>query len=125
PAVRPPAPARPPVPVRPPLPPVAPKPIQRPLAAPAPALRPAAAPSPAAEPTPASRLSDRVVARPAPEAEPRPAPANANLSYLPEAERLKRIKAAVLDRIIGELGEGGNERHEEGTRPRADQLADG
>ena len=64
-------------------------------------------------------------ARPAPApVEAKPAPANANLSDLPEAERLHRIKAAVHDRIIGELGERANELDREAISQRATEVLD-
>jgi pilus assembly protein CpaF len=69
-------------------------------------------------------LAERVAAAPkAPEA-PTPAPANANLADLPEAERLHRIKAAVHDRIIGELGERANELDREAISQRATEVLD-
>ncbi len=51
-------------------------------------------------------------------------PANARLDDLPEAERLKRIKAAVHDRIIGELGERANELDKEAISQRATEVLD-
>ena len=51
-------------------------------------------------------------------------PANANLADLPEAERLHRIKAAVHDRIIGELGERANELDKEAISQRATEVLD-
>src|SRR3981081_1370016 len=51
-------------------------------------------------------------------------PANANLNDLPEAERLHRIKAAVHDRIIGELGERANELDKEAISQRATEALD-
>src|SRR5207253_1872186 len=86
-------------------PPTHPPPPRR--AAPRPAAPPAPAPRPIARPAAEPTLAERVAA--APRQAPAIAPANANLSDLPEAERLHRIKAAVHDRIIGELGERANE----------------
>jgi pilus assembly protein CpaF len=66
-------------------------------------------------------------------AAPRPAPAptapfpggpNANLNELPEAERFSRIKAAVHDRIIGELGERANDMDREEISQRATEVLD-
>src|SRR5207302_3601471 len=51
-------------------------------------------------------------------------PANTNLADLPEAERLHRIKAAVHDRIIGELGERANELDKEAISQRATEVLD-
>src|SRR6202521_1148321 len=93
----------------------------------APAPRPVARPTPAPAPTPAPTLAERVAAA-------KPAtgsieaavamPANANLNDLPEAERLHRIKAAVHDRIIGELGERANELDKEAISQRATEVLD-
>ncbi|MDQ6711449.1 MAG: CpaF family protein [Candidatus Dormibacteraeota bacterium] len=63
---------------------------------------------------------------------PAPAPAqsgislnpNANLNDLPEAERFHRIKAAVHDRIIGELGERANDLDRESIIQRAEEVLD-
>jgi pilus assembly protein CpaF len=87
-----------------------------------PAPRPIAAPAPAAAPT----LAERVAAgKPSGSIEAAVAmPANANLSDLPEAERLHRIKAAVHDRIIGELGERANELDKEAISQRATEVLD-
>jgi pilus assembly protein CpaF len=65
-----------------------------------------------------------VAAAPKPAAAPAPAPANANLNDLPEAERLHRIKAAVHDRIIGELGERANELDRDAISQRATEVLD-
>jgi pilus assembly protein CpaF len=54
----------------------------------------------------------------------KPSPANANLNDMPEAERLHRIKAAVHDRIIGELGERANELDQEAISQRATEVLD-
>ena len=64
------------------------------------------------------------MAKPAAPVDARPAPANANLNDLPEAERLHRIKAAVHDRIIGELGERANELDQEAISQRATEVLD-
>ena len=48
----------------------------------------------------------------------------ANLSELPAAERFHRIKAAVHDRIIGELGEKANELDREAISQRAEETLD-
>ncbi|TME48092.1 MAG: CpaF family protein [Chloroflexi bacterium] len=50
--------------------------------------------------------------------------ANVNLRDLPEAERLHKIKAAVHDRIIGELGERANELDKEAINQRATEVLD-
>ena len=73
-----------------------------------------------------STLAERVAAKEAaaPPVEARLAPANANLNDLPEAERLHRIKAAVHDRIIGELGERANELDQEAISQRATEVLD-
>jgi len=47
-----------------------------------------------------------------------------NLRDLPEAERLHKIKAAVHDRIIGELGERANELDKEAINQRATEVLD-
>ena len=47
-----------------------------------------------------------------------------NLADLPEAERLSKIKAAVHDRIIGELGERANELDREAISQRATEVLD-
>ena len=65
-----------------------------------------------------------MAAAPKPAAAPAPAPANANLNDLPEAERLHRIKAAVHDRIIGELGERANELDRDAISQRATEVLD-
>src|SRR5205814_2019282 len=75
-------------------------------------------------PPAAPTLGDRVRA-----AETRTAPssttsANTNLSDLPEAERLHKVKAAVHDRIIGELGERANELDREAISQRATEVLD-
>jgi pilus assembly protein CpaF len=101
-------------------------PAPRPVAAPAPRPEAVQVPRPVAAPTPAPppTLADRVAAaRPAP-AEAPPMPANANLADLPETERLHRIKAAVHDRIIGELGERANELDKEAISQRATEVLD-
>jgi len=67
-------------------------------------------------------VAERVAA--APRQAPAIAPANANLSDLPEAERLHRIKAAVHDRIIGELGERANELDRDAISQRATEVLD-
>ncbi|TME79846.1 MAG: hypothetical protein E6I43_13925, partial [Chloroflexi bacterium] len=85
---------------------------------------PAQAPAPT--PAPAPTLAQRIAAsKPAPSIEASaPMPANANLADLPEAERLHRIKAAVHDRIIGELGERANELDKEAISQRATEVLD-
>jgi pilus assembly protein CpaF len=93
-------------------------------ATPAPRPAPAPAARPVPVPAPAATLADRVAAKPADPVEARPAPANANLNDLPEAERLHRIKAAVHDRIIGELGERANELDQEAISQRATEVLD-
>jgi pilus assembly protein CpaF len=50
--------------------------------------------------------------------------ANVNLKDLPEAERLHKVKAAVHDRIIGELGERANELDKEAITQRATEVLD-
>jgi pilus assembly protein CpaF len=69
-----------------------------------------------------------VAPKPTPAASATPAysapPANANLNDLPETERLHRIKAAVHDRIIGELGERANELDREAISQRATEVLD-
>jgi hypothetical protein len=65
----------------------------------------------AAEPT----LAERIAAAP----QPNLTSPNANLADLPESERLHKIKAAVHDRIIGELGERANELDREAIGQRA------
>jgi pilus assembly protein CpaF len=62
-------------------------------------------------------------------AAPRPAPvepdrASKNLNDLPMAERMGKIKAAVHDRIIGELGERANELDREAISQRAEEVLD-
>jgi pilus assembly protein CpaF len=49
---------------------------------------------------------------------------NANLNDLPEAERMHRVKAAVHDRIIGELGERANELDRDAISQRATEVLD-
>jgi pilus assembly protein CpaF len=88
------------------------------------APKPAAAPAPAAPIAPAPTLAQRVKA-----AEPKPVSApssssTASLSDLPEAERLHKIKAAVHDRIIGELGERANELDRDAISQRATEVLD-
>jgi len=97
-----------------PTPPAAAPPAQRPPAFKLPAPPPAA-PAPAAKPT----LAERVAAAP----KPAPGP-NANLTDLPEVERLHKIKAAVHDRIIGELGEWANELDRDAISQRATEVLD-
>jgi pilus assembly protein CpaF len=77
----------------------------------------------ASAPTPATA--------PAPPTAPRPAVGltlpsgpNANLNDLPEAERFHRIKAAVHDRIIGELGERANDLGRDAIIQRAEEVLD-
>ena len=103
------------------------RPISTVHATPAPAApRPVPAPAsrPVSAPTPAATLAERVAAKPVDPVEARPAPANANLNDLPEAERLHRIKGAVHDRIIGELGERANELDQEAISQRATEVLD-
>ena len=50
--------------------------------------------------------------------------ASANLNDLPAAERFHRIKSAVHDRIIGELGEKANELDREAISQRAEEALD-
>ena len=103
------------------------RPISTVHATPAPAApRPVPAPAsrPVPSPTPAATLAERVAAKPVDPVEARPAPANANLNDLPEAERLHRIKGAVHDRIIGELGERANELDQEAISQRATEVLD-
>jgi pilus assembly protein CpaF len=67
-----------------------------------------------------------------PEAVPSPRPVaaiipsnpNANLNDIPEAERFHRIKAAVHDRIIGELGERANDLDKDAIEQRAEEVLD-
>jgi pilus assembly protein CpaF len=81
-------------------------------------------------PAPPQTLAQRVAASQAaqPQAQaPQPgsaAYANTPLNELPEAERLHRIKAAVHDRIIGELGERANELDKEAIQQRATEVLD-
>jgi pilus assembly protein CpaF len=82
-------------------------------------------PPPAAlEPAPAPRrLSDAVgVNRPAP-TPPKPRP-NAPLEELPASERFGKIKAAVHNRIIGELGEMANEMDHDAISQRTEEVLD-
>ena len=53
-----------------------------------------------------------------------PSATGGNLADLPEAERLHKIKAAVHDRIIGELGERANELDREAISQRATEVLD-
>ncbi|HEY8677386.1 MAG TPA: CpaF family protein [Candidatus Dormibacteraeota bacterium] len=53
-----------------------------------------------------------------------PSGPNANLNDLPEAERFHRIKAAVHDRIIGELGERANDLGRDAIIQRAEEVLD-
>src|ERR1700737_999266 len=112
----PPRPAPPVAPPAPPVPPVQPRPV-------APAPRPVASPAPAQAPTLAERVAAAKPAKGSIEAAVA-MPANANLNDLPEAERLHRIKAAVHDRIIGELGERANELDKEAISQRATEVLD-
>jgi pilus assembly protein CpaF len=69
------------------------------------------------------RLSDAVAAgRPAPAA-PRPRP-NAPIEELPPSERFGKIKAAVHNRIIGELGEMANEMDHDAISQRTEEVLD-
>jgi len=99
-----------------PVPPDQPRPV-------APAPRPVARPTPAPAPTLAERVAAAKPATGSIEAAVA-MPANANLNDLPEAERLHRIKAAVHDRIIGELGERANELDKEAISQRATEVLD-
>ncbi|HYM51531.1 MAG TPA: CpaF family protein [Candidatus Limnocylindrales bacterium] len=54
----------------------------------------------------------------------RPINPNANLNDLPAAERFSRIKSAVHDRVIGELGERANELDREAIGQRAEETLD-
>jgi len=56
--------------------------------------------------------------------EPAPAAGGANLNELPAAERFARVKAAVHDRVIGELGEMANELDREAISQRAEEALD-
>jgi pilus assembly protein CpaF len=103
----------------------------RPVAAPVPPAAPAPAPAPAPKPAGAPQtLAQRVAAQQAAAeqaAAAKPAAsfsANTPLSELPEAERLHRIKAAVHDRIIGELGERANELDKDAIAQRAAEVLD-
>ena len=89
--------------------------------APTPAPRPAAPATPAAPP--AQTLAQRVAASQPPTGV-GPLSPNASLNDLPEAERLHRIKAAVHDRIIGELGERANELDRDAISQRATEVLD-
>src|SRR3984893_1055758 len=99
-----------------PVPPDQPRPV-------APAPRPVATPTPAPAPTLAERVAAAKPATGSIEAA-AAMPANANLNDLPETERLHRIKAAVHDRIIGELGERANELDKEAISQRATEVLD-
>ena len=99
-----------------PVPPDQPRPV-------APAPRPVARPTPVPAPTLAERVAAAKPATGSIEAAVA-MPANANLNDLPEAERLHRIKAAVHDRIIGELGERANELDKEAISQRATEVLD-
>ncbi len=79
----------------------------------------------ARQPEPAPRrLSDAVAARPAPAAPPAPSRANVPLQDLPPNERFGKIKGAVHDRIIGELGEMANEMDHDAISQRAEEVLD-
>ena len=104
----------------------------RPAAAP-PRPAPPAPPRPVAPATPPlarqpepapRRLSDAVAARPAPAAPAAPSRANVPLQDLPANERFGKIKGAVHDRIIGELGEMANEMDHDAISQRAEEVLD-
>src|SRR3984893_2315459 len=97
-----------------PVPPDQPRPV-------APAPRPVARPTPAPAPTLAERVA---AAKPATGSIEAAVAMDANLIALPEAERLHRIRAAVHDRIIGELGERANELDKEAISQRATEVLD-
>ena len=99
-----------------------PAPAPRPLA---PATVPAPRPTAAVAPARASLAEPEARTAPAAPAAPvAPANPNANLNDLPEAERFHRIKAAVHDRIIGELGERANDLDREAIVQRAEEVLD-
>jgi pilus assembly protein CpaF len=95
---------------------------------PAPPVR-SAPPTPPAPIAPAPRpitLAQKVAAASA--AEPPSSPSSSggpvNLNELPAAERFSRIKSAVHDRIIGELGEKANELDRDAIVQRAEETLD-
>jgi pilus assembly protein CpaF len=94
-------------------------PAPRPVSAPAPLAPAPPAPAPAA-----ATLGDRVRAAETRTPPPSTTSTNTNLSDLPEAERLHKVKAAVHDRIIGELGERANELDREAISQRATEVLD-
>ena len=84
-----------------------------------------ATPSPATQPEPGPRrLSDAIATRPTPAAPPVPSRLNAPLQDLPANERFSKIKGAVHDRIIGELGEMANEMDHDAISQRAEEVLD-
>jgi pilus assembly protein CpaF len=85
-----------------------------------------ATPSPASPPAPAPRrLSDAIAAKPAPAAPAVQSRPNAPLQDLPANDRFSKIKGAVHDRIIGELGEMANEMDHDAISQRAEEVLDG